>query len=124
MLVKEFHSAIERNDVKTCQQFIKDDPTVIRKAFGHGFDERSPLCRAAECGSLDVLKLLVDVGVDVNEPDVNPNSNALWWACERGHVTVVEYLKSKGAVAAGNKDGDAESDSGTDYSFAGMLGEV
>ena len=50
------------------------------------------------------------------------NSNALWWAAERGHVEVANYLKSKGAkpVKPQNVGDDESSGSGGECFLGGL----
>lgn len=63
------------------------------------------LCMAAEKGHKEIVKLLLDKGVDVNAQrvEVNPigtkynNTHALEEASRRGHERVVELLLDMGA---------------------------
>lgn len=45
-----------------------------------------------ELSNVDTFKMLVEKGADVNFPDYN----ALLWACEKGHLNLVEYLVEQG----------------------------
>src|SRR5262245_32262069 len=62
-------------------------------------DGATALHRAAECGDLDVLKLLVDKGADVDAQRKSPfgGQSPLAAAVVFGHGTAVRYLLSKGA---------------------------
>ena len=64
-------------------------------------DGATALHRAAECGDVDVLKLLVDKGADVDAQRKNPfgGQSPLASAVVFGHGAAVRYLLSKGAKA-------------------------
>jgi outer membrane protein assembly factor BamB len=52
--------------------------------------------KAAREGDLEIVKAAIKSGIDVNTP-TEYNATALSYACERGHVDVVEYLLEQGA---------------------------
>ena len=52
---------------------------------------------AARTGSLDAVKLLVEVGADVNGTDAYQQQTALMWAAAEGHADVVKALLAAGA---------------------------
>jgi ankyrin repeat protein len=53
-----------------------------------------PLLVAATVGNLEIVKLLVNAGVDVNKFDPDDDETALFRAMFNGHQDVVEYLAS------------------------------
>ena len=55
-------------------------------------DEWPPLQQACIDDELDIVKMLVNSGVDVNRGDAVENSTPLHLACAGGHVDVVNYL--------------------------------
>ena len=68
-------------------------------------DGRTPLLLAAIAGELDVVKVLVDNGADVNARD-NVGTMPLMWAAFMGELEVIKFLMDKGAdVNAKDKDG-------------------
>ncbi|XP_067661803.1 ankyrin repeat domain-containing protein 50-like [Haliotis asinina] len=62
-----------------------------------GFQEMSPLMRAALMGHTDVIKLLVSKGADVTQLD-GGGDNILHYACRGGNVEVVKYVLSLNMV--------------------------
>ena len=54
--------------------------------------EWPPLQQACIDDELDIVKMLVNSGVDVNRGDAKENSTPLHEACAQGHVNVVNYL--------------------------------
>ena len=51
-----------------------------------------PLHQGCRNGHLDIVKILIKSGVDVNRGDAEENSTPLHQACVQGHVNVVNYL--------------------------------
>jgi uncharacterized protein len=56
----------------------------------------SPLLYATRAGNLDLVKLLIASGADVNQPDAN-NTSPLLLALIDGHLDVAAFLLTKGA---------------------------
>ena len=57
---------------------------------------RSPLIWASINGDFNLVRYLVDKGVDVNIQDANANT-AFTVSAERGHLSILQYLSEKGA---------------------------
>lgn len=55
-----------------------------------------PLTRAAWIGSVDVLKLLIEFGGDVNKPTSN-GQTPLYFAIQKGRTEAVHFLLASGA---------------------------
>ena len=69
---------------------------------------RSNLQNAAEVGSLEIVKLLIDAGASVNEPPgMEGGATSLQLAAIKGHLRIAKYLIDRGANinAAGAKYG-------------------
>ncbi len=56
-----------------------------------------PLLTAAWYGRLEMVKLLLDAGADINATTGRGEGNALMTAARRGNLQLVEYLLSRGA---------------------------
>lgn len=54
---------------------------------------------AAKFGRLDIVRLLIERGVDLNAPE-NEDRRPIHWAAFHGHLEVVRYLVEHGASAA------------------------
>lgn len=62
----------------------------------------TPLSVCAMAGDVEVCKHLINLGVDINRPDVDPDGihsgyTALFWSANRGHVELTKYLIESGA---------------------------
>ena len=73
---------------------------ALRKVLSNQYNmniiapEGVPLIRAIETGSIDIVKIIVNSGADVNFGD---NEYPLHIACKKGLINVVEYLLKQGA---------------------------
>ena len=79
-------------------EYLLDKGANLKTATNDG---ATALHRAAECGDVDVLKLLVDKGADVDAQRKSPfgGRTPLASAVVFGHGAAVRYLLSKGAKA-------------------------
>lgn len=58
---------------------------------------KNTLMYAATHGNLDVVKILITKGLDVNAQDLVDGSTALMMAARNGHETITEFLLQKGS---------------------------
>ncbi len=79
----------------------------------------TPLMLAVRSGEVDAVKVLLDVGANINETETWNGQSALMWAAVEGHVPVVQMLIDHGA------DIHARSNSGaTPLLFAARTGSM
>ena len=89
----------------------RDDRQRLREMLGNYIDARdmgessSPVLLAAGLGRLEVLKILIDAGFNVNKTD-DSGGTALMAAMQMGHLDIAEYLLEVGAdVSSRFEDG-------------------
>lgn len=97
----ELSNAIERNEVAVAKRFIDGGLKVNEPVFAWSW-----LQVAANKNSLDIVKLLVEKGADLNYKHPITKMTALSLAAYNGHADVVKYLLSKGANPNINLRGD------------------
>ena len=82
---------------KAAMQDLLQQDTSLANAKSKDI-QTTPLTNASHRGYLNIVKLLVLTGADVNVKEGNySQSTALHWAATDGHLDVVKYLVSKGA---------------------------
>lgn len=77
---------------KLVEYFTKQFP-IIKENIRNG---NRPLCVACEEGHLDVVKLLIENGANVNMHD-RMHNKPLYYACKNGHLDVAKWLILKGS---------------------------
>ena len=95
--------AAATGDLESAKKFLDEDPSAVNKTFRP--DSRVsiglPLVGAAMHGQVDMVRLLLDRGADINAK--HPTTEfcdqgvALLWAFERKHYDVVNLLLDRGA---------------------------
>lgn len=83
----------------------KGDAAAVKAVLNQGVevdaklrDDRTALSFAADHGSVEIVRMLLDRGADVNAKDSVHGATALDRALENGHVDVVRLLLEKGAT--------------------------
>ncbi len=99
-MMKFISSAYESDNIVDFAQLLTDYPEC--RTYSDGSSGNRWLSDAALDGKLEILKVLISSGADVNEPS-NPGDSvpapegAIVYACDGGHLEVVRYLLDRGA---------------------------
>lgn len=87
--------AMQKGDEGRVKRLLDADPKLLERCDYLG---DRPLIVAARLGLLDMVRLLVERGVESNATGFGAKA-ALHYAAEHGHEDIVEFLVSKGADA-------------------------
>jgi ankyrin repeat protein len=101
--------AIERNDIDGTKELIKKGADVqqIRGACGRSYKadasyKCTPLMLAAENGNIEIMKMLLDKGVNINYQSIETiHMTAIIWAVWCSKIDSVKFLFDKGADISG-----------------------
>ena len=88
-VVDELVGAFLRADDTAMDRLLTADPSLLDRALAEHPDV---MTRAAETGRLDAVQLLVDLGIDVNDPERTQRITALHDAAASGRRDIVELL--------------------------------
>lgn len=88
--------AIIDGDLPTVRFLLTLNPQLLNADLDLGKRRLMPLQVAAERNQIAVLKLLIDIGADVNAP-LDRWGSPLQRAADRGHRKIAEVLLAKGA---------------------------
>lgn len=95
------HLAAQSGNAEQLEWEIKTNKDVVSAKDANGW---TPLHEGARAGHLDVVKLLVENGADVNEKTGHgEGGSALYWAKKKlePEHPVISYLESLGALEIG-----------------------
>lgn len=107
---EEFAIACKRADADRARELVASEPSLLD-------DARGVFIWAAEAGRIDIVRLLVELGVDVNGKA--GDESALHCAARAGQLEVVKFLVEMGAdVHARDRNYD-----GTPLGFANYKGQ-
>ncbi|XP_078050325.1 nuclear factor NF-kappa-B family member relish [Augochlora pura] len=96
------HMAVKNPQAAACVKTLLSDKKT--KMEIHDDAGWAPLQLAAEAGSLNAVRLLVEAGVNVNGTDMSYGRTALHIAVDGGHKEIVEYLLSKTNIAINKRN--------------------
>lgn len=101
----EAHQAAQRGDTVTLQKVLSKEKDLVHKKDNNGW---TPLHEGARMGNMDVVKILIDNGADVNaltstDDTTDSGESPLYWAIrELGEDNpVVAFLESVGGSLIG-----------------------
>lgn len=98
----DFHTACAMGDGETVARALTASPSLANRLSTHG---QSPLYFAARFGHKAVCRMLLLAGADPNQPeDLAPLGHALFSACQRNNLELVNLLLEAGADANGDVD--------------------
>jgi Ankyrin repeats (3 copies) len=86
--------AVRKGDAAAVKAVLDQNVEVDAKFL----DDRTALSFAAERGSVEIVKMLLEHGADVNAKDTSNHATAMTWALEKGHVEIIRLLLEKGAT--------------------------
>jgi len=86
-------NAVKRENVNAIRKLLNNGANVNQN-IGNG---RSPLIQASSNGNLELVKLLLAKGADVNKANDKNGETPLYQASKWGHANVVKVLMAKGA---------------------------
>jgi ankyrin repeat protein len=100
----ELEEAIEDDDSEAVQRLIQEEPGIVQMEDHLG---QTPLITACILGYIDIVKILVTHGSNINHQAQNGDS-ALFTAVLQKEIEIVEYLIERGAnVNIVTKQGDS-----------------
>jgi ankyrin repeat protein len=88
--------AIKQENCEMIRKLFNENPEQV--AFVTPFAARTWLGFAAQVGKLSAVKVLVDIGFDVNTGDARYDAKPICAAAANDHYDVVKYLLSLGSV--------------------------
>ncbi|WP_042348719.1 ankyrin repeat domain-containing protein [Bacillus massiliigorillae] len=80
--------AIENNDLESVQEILKDSSYLINESNDKG---ETPLLIAAHKNNIEVAKLLIEAGADINQQDRIQDS-AYLYAGAQGKTEILKYM--------------------------------
>lgn len=95
---EEFFAAVRRGDLAAVKAHL-DQGISPNAKFRYGTTALFPAC---DRGHLEIVKLLLERGAEVNVRDTFYNATPLTWAASKGHVAIILLLLDKGAQGVDN----------------------
>lgn len=109
---KQLIEAVRKRDVEAVKRLLEQKANPKTTTDERHWRKLTPLHLAAEDGSLEIAKLLLDHGANIAAQDSSKRT-PLDRAADHGHPDVVKLLVERGADAAGRLDAWFDGNSGT-----------
>lgn len=93
-MIKKIYRSIEDNNQDQAIGMLKDRPDLLNQKTHLG----SWLHQAAINGQLDLIRRLLEIGIDVNIEGFDNEGFALSTAASKGHLHVLQYLHEQGGI--------------------------
>ncbi|WP_147536279.1 ankyrin repeat domain-containing protein [Bacillus marasmi] len=87
-IAKEIRTAIKNGQLETLRNLLEKEPEMLIWMTPFG----TWLHVAASHGHLEIIKYLINTGIDVNAQGGTFSTNALERAATKGYIDIVEYL--------------------------------
>ena len=102
-LVREIYAHIETGDIAFLRNKLAKHPQLLEPPRFNFVSYPGLLHHAAENNQLAICQLLVELGIDIDQPTVGSgNTTALAIAAENGHLEIVRWLLEVGAQVDGS----------------------
>ena len=93
---EKLHSASEEGNAEEVRRLVHDHAVDVN--FTMGKYRRTPLIEAARKGHIEIVKILLDAGADIDREDAYKWMNTpLLWAVSYNHYEIVKFLLDAGA---------------------------
>lgn len=91
--VKSFRNAMKNADIALIKKMLKNNRELVRLTTVFG----TFLHDAAKMGNLELVKVLIEYGADINKNETLHQCRPLASAAEKGNLNIVKYLYDNGA---------------------------
>lgn len=90
----KIYDFIKKGDIEQAKEIIITDKSLLDFVTPYG----TWLHAAARAGELDMIKFLVESGMDINRNEGVPKSAPIAHVASEGEIGIVEYLFDNGAI--------------------------
>ncbi|MEM6643461.1 MAG: ankyrin repeat domain-containing protein [Bacteroidota bacterium] len=105
------HEQIRNDDLQAIEDLLNSDRSFVNKPDERGF---TPLVLSTYLGKIEVAKLLLSHGADINAVDAMAGNTALMGVCFKGSYDLAKMLISHGAdISIRNRSGETALDFAT-----------